>query len=134
MRHFDVMLSEDLLQGFGEGGMVGKGDGEGVVRGLSLRSLSSRGVEESASNFFHDRCDPVRREAVEEADVSDSLELSVQVLRRTDIVGSSCEGSDDAVLGGVGGAGVVLRVEVGMSGLPVNRGGLVWMDKHVKEG
>ena len=134
MRHFDVMLSEDLLQGFGEGGMVGKGDGEGVVRGLSLRSLSSRGVEESASNFFHDRCDPVRREAVEGADVSDSLELSVQVLRRTDIVGSSCEGSDDTVLRGVGRAGGVLGVEVGVGRLPVDGGGLIRVDEDVEEG
>ena len=90
MRHFDVVLSKDLLQGFGEGRMVGKGDREGVGRGLSVRSLSSGGVEESASNFFHDGSDPVRREAVEETDVSDSLEFSVQVLRRADVVGSSC--------------------------------------------
>jgi hypothetical protein len=33
-----------LEKGFGEGG---EGDGEGVVRRLSARSLSSRGVEES---------------------------------------------------------------------------------------
>ena len=114
--------------------MVGKGDREGVGRGLSVRSLSSGGVEESASNFFHDGSDPVRREAVEETDVSDSLQFSVQVLRRADVVGSPCKGSDDAVLGGVGGAGVVLRVEVGMSRLPVDGGGLVRMDEHVKEG
>ena len=36
------------------------------------------------------------------------------MLRRAEVVGPSCEGSDDAVLGGVGGAGGILRVEVGM--------------------
>ena len=80
MCHFDVMLSKDALQGFGEGGVVGKGDGEGVVRRLSVGSLSSGGVEEFVSNFFHDGGDPSGRKAVEEADVSDSLEFSVQVL------------------------------------------------------
>ena len=91
--------------------MVWEGDGEGVVRSLSVGSLSSGGVEESASNFFHDGSDPLGRKAVEEADVSDSLEFSIQVLRGAGVVGSSCEGSDDAVLGGVGSVGGVLGVE-----------------------
>ena len=81
MGDFDVVLSKDGLQGFGEGGVEGKGDGEGVVRRLSAGSLSSRGVEESASYFFHDGGDPLRREAVGEEDISESLEYnSIKVL------------------------------------------------------
>ena len=64
MRYFDITLSKDLLQGFGEDGMVWKGDGEGVVRGFTVSSLSSGRVRESVSNFFHNGCDPARREAV----------------------------------------------------------------------
>ena len=90
MGHFDVVLSKDCLQGFGEGGVEGKGDGEGVVRRLSAGSLSSRGVEESSSYFFHDGGDPLRREAVEEGDISDGLEFSIQVLIRAEVIGSSC--------------------------------------------
>ena len=48
------MLSEYLLQRFGEGGVVGEGDGERVVRKLSGGGLSSGGVGEFASNFVHD--------------------------------------------------------------------------------
>ena len=77
MGHFDVVLSKDCLQGFGEGGVEGKGDGEGVVRRLSAGSLSWGGVEESASDFFHDGCDPLRGEAVAKTDVSDGLKFSV---------------------------------------------------------
>ena len=90
MGHFDVVLSKDGLQGFGEGGVEGKGDGEGVVRRLSAGSLSSRGVEESSSYFFHDGGDPLRREAVEEGDISDGLEFSIQVLIRAEVIDSSC--------------------------------------------
>ena len=90
MCHFDVVLSKDSLQGFGEGGVEGEGDGEGVVRRLSAGSLSSGGVAESALYFLHDGGDPLGREAVEETDVSDGLELRGQVLRRTDVVGTSC--------------------------------------------
>ena len=128
------MLSKDCLQGFGEGGVEGKGDGEGVVRRLSAGSLSSRGVEESASYFFHDGGDPLGREAVAETDVSNGLKFSVQVLRRADVVGSSCEGSDDTVLRGVGRAGGVLGVEVGVGRLPVDGGGLIRVDEDVEEG
>ena len=53
--------------------MVWEGDGEGVVRSLSVGSLSSGGVEESSSYFFHDGSNTLRRDAVEKADVSDSL-------------------------------------------------------------
>ena len=73
MCHFDVVLSKDSLQGFGEGGVEGEGEGEGVVRRLSARSLSSGGVEESTSYFLHDGGDALGREAVEETDVSDGL-------------------------------------------------------------
>ena len=86
MCHFDVVLSKDSLQGFGKGGV----EGEGVVRRLSAESLSSGGVAESALYFFHDGGDPLGREAVEETDVSDGLELRGQVLRRADVVGTSC--------------------------------------------
>ena len=37
------------------------------------------------------------------------------MLRRADVVGPPCEGSDDAVLGGIGDAEGVLGVEVGVS-------------------
>ena len=56
------------------------------------------------------------------------------MLRRTEVVGTSCEGSDNTVLGGVSSAGGVLGVEVGVRGLPVDGGGLVRMDEDVKEG
>lgn len=75
MCHFNVVLTKDFLQGFGEGGMVGEGDGEGVVGSLSVRSLSSGGVEESSPYFFHNRGDPLWREAIEEANVSDRLKF-----------------------------------------------------------
>ena len=52
----------------------------------------------------------------------------VQVLRRAEVVGTPCEGSDNTVLRGVGSAGGVLGVEIGVRGLPVDRGGLVRMD------
>ncbi|MCP3679661.1 MAG: hypothetical protein GY782_05085 [Gammaproteobacteria bacterium] len=65
--------------------------------------------------------------------MSDCLEFSVKVLRGTDVVGSSSKGSDDAVLGGVGSAGGVLRVEVGVSRFPVYRGGFVRVNEYVKE-
>ena len=35
MCHFDVVLSKNFLQGFGEGGVVGLGDVEGEVWSLS---------------------------------------------------------------------------------------------------
>jgi hypothetical protein len=63
----------------------GKGDGEGIVRRLSAGSLSSRGVEESSSYFFHDGVDPLRREAVGEGDISESLEYSIRVLSRAEV-------------------------------------------------
>ena len=44
MCHFNVVLTKDFLQGFGEGGMVGEGDGEGVVGSLPVLSLSSGGL------------------------------------------------------------------------------------------
>jgi hypothetical protein len=56
---------------------------------------------------------------VEEADISDGKEFSVQVLRRADIVDSSCEGCDDTV----GSAGRVLGVEVSVSGFSVDGDG-----------
>ncbi len=65
--------------------------------------------------------------------MSDCLEFSVKVLRGTHVVGSSSKGSDDAVLGGVGSAGGVLRVEVGVSRFPVYRGGLVRVNLYVEE-
>jgi hypothetical protein len=52
---------------------------------------------------------------------------SVNLLRGADVVGSSGEGSDDTVLGGVGGAGRVLA-------LKVSGGGLFRVDKDVEEG
>lgn len=39
LRHFDVMMSQDLPQGFEEGGVIGKGDGEGVLRMLSVKKV-----------------------------------------------------------------------------------------------
>ena len=50
-----------------------------------------RWVEGFPSYFSHDAVDPLRREAVEGADVAYCLEFGVEVLR----------GTDDAVLGGV---------------------------------
>ena len=44
-------------------------------RSLHVEFLSSGGVKESSSYFIHDGCDPLRREAVEEAVVSNRLEL-----------------------------------------------------------
>lgn len=98
MRHFDVVLSEDFLQGFGEGRVVGKGDVEGEVWSLSGGLLRSRRSEVSAACFVHDGSDTLRRESVEEADVSDCLQLSLQVLWGTEVVGSSSERSDNSVL------------------------------------
>ena len=49
----------------------------------------------------------------------------MQVLERAEVVGPPYEGSDDAVLGGVGGAGGVLQVEVGMGRFSVDGRGLV---------
>ena len=69
-----------------------------------------RWVEGFPSYFSHDAVDPLWREAVEGADVAYCLELGVEVLRGTEVVGSSGQGSDDAVLGGVRGAGRVLHV------------------------
>ena len=65
--------------------------------------------------------------------MSDCLEFSVEVLGRTDVVGSSSQGSNNAVLRGVGRAGGVLRVEVCVSRFPVHRGGFVVVDKDVEE-
>ena len=62
------------------------------------------------------------------------LKFCVQVLGGADVVGSPGEGSDDAVLRGVGGAGGVLRVEVGVGRFTVDGGGLVRMDEDVEEG
>ena len=56
------------------------------------------------------------------------------MLRGAEVVGSSSQGSDDAVLGGVGSAGVVLHVEVGMSGLAVDGCGLIRMYQDVEVG
>ena len=62
------MLTKDVLQGYGEGGMVGEGYGEAVVRSLSVRSLSSGGIEEStpknSSMIKVIRCEgkPLRRQ------------------------------------------------------------------------
>ena len=69
------MLSEYLLQTFGEGRVVGEGDGERVVRRLSGGGLSSGRVEEFASNFVHDGSYLLRGESVEEAHVTDGLEF-----------------------------------------------------------
>ena len=41
MCHFDVVLSKNFLQGFGEGGVVGLGDVEGEVWSLSGGLLRS---------------------------------------------------------------------------------------------
>ena len=71
----DVMLPKYLLQRFAEGGVVGEGDGEIVVRRLSGGGLSSEGVEEFASNFVHDGSCLLRGESVEEAHVTDGLEF-----------------------------------------------------------
>ena len=60
MGYFDVVLSKDLLDGFGEGGMEGEGYVECVLSCLSVEScegLSSRRVEEFASYFVHDSGD-----------------------------------------------------------------------------
>ena len=43
--------------------------------------MRSRRGEVSAACFVHDGSDTLRRESVEEADVSDCLQLSLQVLR-----------------------------------------------------
>ena len=74
------------------------------------------------------------RESVEGADVAYCLEFGVEVLRGTDVVGSSGQGSDDAVFGGVRGAGRVLHIEVGVSRLAVHGCGLVGMYQDVKVG
>ena len=42
------------------------------------------------------------------------------MLRGADVVGTSCEGSDDAVFGGGWGWGVIAEVEVGVSGFTVD--------------
>jgi hypothetical protein len=76
----------------------------------------------------------MRREAVEEEDISDGLEYSIKVLRRAEVIGSSCEGSVETVLSGVGGAGRVLRVEVSVVGFSVDGGGIIRVDEDVKEG
>ena len=60
--------------------------------------MRSRRGEVSAACFVHDGSDTLRRESVEEADVSDCLQLSLQVLRGAEIVGSSSERSDKTVL------------------------------------
>ena len=78
----------------------------------------------------------MRREAVEGADVAYCLEFGVEVLRGiTEVVGSSGQGSDGTVLGGVRGAGRVLHVEVGVSRLAVHGCGLfgVYQDVQVGE-
>ena len=93
-----------------------------------------RWVEGFPSYFSHDAVDPLRREAVEGADVAYCLEFGVEVLRGTEVVGSSGQGSDDAVLGGVRGAGRVLHVEVGVSRLAVHGCGLVGVYQDVQVG
>ena len=56
------------------------------------------------------------------------------MLRGTDVVGTTSEGSDNTVLGRCRGAGGVLGVEVGVGGFPINRGRFVGVDEDVEEG
>ena len=60
--------------------------------------------------------------------MSDSLEFFFKVLGRADVVGSSRKRSNHAVLRAVGTAGGISYVEVGVRGLPVDRGGLIRVD------
>ena len=48
--------------------------------------------------------------AVGDADAADCLEFGFKVLRGAEVVGMGDEGTDDGILGGGGGAGVVVGV------------------------